>query len=148
MQQNVRLASLVAVVSLPGLSGSDWGVVDKLEEVLSIAGDDGQLLAVLAHGIELVGESCLELLTCDVRQLGFGDKRLGLRADKLLLENDDLGGVGLLVLQLRDLVGDLLLACMTVSLVRTARVANSRSRLGCTEASMLRMLLIVTRYWS
>jgi hypothetical protein len=103
---------------------------------------------VLAHGIELVGESCLELLTCDVRQLGFGDKRLGLSADKFLLENDDLGGIGLLVLQLRDLVGDLLLACMTVSLVRTARVANLRSRLGCTEASMLRMLLMVTRYWS
>jgi hypothetical protein len=41
MQHNVRLASLVAVVSLAGLSGSDRGVVDKLEEVLSIAGDDG-----------------------------------------------------------------------------------------------------------
>jgi hypothetical protein len=115
MHKNIRLASLVAVVCLAGLSGSDRSVVDELEKVLSVAGDDGQLLTVLAHSIELVGESCLELLSGNVRQLGLGHERLGLRADKLLLEYDDLGRVGLLVLQLRNLVGDLLLACMTVS---------------------------------
>ena len=110
---DLRLGGLVAVVGLAGLAGGDGGVVDELEQVLSVAGDDGELLAVLAHGIELVGEGGLELFTGDVGQLGLGDERLGLGADKLLLEYNNLGGVGLLVLQLGDLVGDLLLACKT-----------------------------------
>lgn len=78
--------------------------------MLSVAGDDGELLAVLAHGVKLVGEGGLELLAGDVGQLGLGDEGLGLSADKLLLEDYNLGGVGLLVLQLGNLVGDLLLA--------------------------------------
>lgn len=49
----------------------------------------------------------LELLTGDVGELGFGDKRLGLCADKLLLESDNLDRAGLLVLQLLDFVRDL-----------------------------------------
>jgi hypothetical protein len=65
---------------------------------------------VLAHGVKLVGEGGLELLAGDVGQLGLGDEGLGLSADKLLLEDYNLGGVGLLVLQLGNLVGDLLLA--------------------------------------
>ena len=105
-----RLASLVAVVSLTGFSRSNWCIVDKFEEVLSVASDDGQLLAVLAHGVELVSESCLELLTSDVGKLGFGDQRLGLGTYELLLKDNNLGGVGLLVLQLGNLVGDFLLA--------------------------------------
>ena len=110
-----RLASLVAVVSLTGFSRSNWCIVDKFEEVLSVASDDGQLLAVLAHGVELVSESCLELLTSNVGKLGFGDQRLGLGTYELLLKDNNLGGVGLLVLQLGNLVGDLLLAYTTVS---------------------------------
>jgi hypothetical protein len=42
--------------------------------------------------------------------LSFGDERLGLGADEFLLENDNARGVGVLVLQLGDLIGDLLLA--------------------------------------
>lgn len=49
----------------------------------------------------------LELLTGDVGELGFGDQRLGLCADKLLLESDNLDRAGLLVLQLLDFVRDL-----------------------------------------
>ena len=79
--------------------------------MLAEAGDDGELLAVLAEGVELVGEGGLQLLTGDVAELGFGDEGLGLRADKLLLEDDDLGAIRLLVLELGNLVGDLLLAC-------------------------------------
>lgn len=146
---NVRLASLVAIIGLAGLSRSDGGVIDQFKEVLSVAGDDSELLAVLTHGIKLVGESCLELLTGDVGKLGFGDKGFGLGADKLLLEDNNLRGVGLLVLQLSDLIGDLLLSCITVSLIQSGHnVHDLRSRLGWTEASMLRMLLMVTRYWS
>lgn len=117
-----RLASLVAVVSLTGFSRSNWCIVDKFEEVLSIASDDGQLLAVLAHGVELVSESCLELLTSDVGKLGFGDQRLGLGTYELLLKDNNLGGVGLLVLQLSNLVGDLLLAYTTVSVFLVAHM--------------------------
>jgi hypothetical protein len=105
------LGGLVAVVGLAGLAGGDRGVVDQLKEVLAVAGDDGHLLAVLAERIELVGEGGLQLLTGDVGELGLGDERLGLGTDKLLLEDDDLGAIGLLVLELSNLVGDLLLAC-------------------------------------
>ena len=105
------LAGLVAIVGVAGLARGDRGVVDKLEEVLAEASDDSELLAVLAEGIELVGEGSLQLLTGDVAELSLSDKRLGLGADELLLKNDDLRAVWLLVLELSDLVGDLLLAC-------------------------------------
>jgi hypothetical protein len=118
--------------------------------MLAVASNDGQLLAVLTQGIELVRESRLELLAGDVGELRFGDQGLSLSADELLLEHNNLGRVWLLVLQLCDLVGDLLLAYALFSMweVRSGALGYTRSRLGCTDASMLRMLLIVTRYWS
>ena len=78
--------------------------------MLSVTGNDGDFLAVLAESIELVGKSRLELLAGDVGKLGLCDERLGLCADEFLLENNDTGAVGLLVFELRDLVRDLLLA--------------------------------------
>jgi hypothetical protein len=108
---NDGLGGLVAVVGLASLTRGDRGVVNQLEEVLAVAGDDGHLLAVLAERIELVGEGGLQLLTGDVGELGLSDERFGLGTDKLLLEDDNLGAVGLLVLELSNLVGDLLLAC-------------------------------------
>jgi hypothetical protein len=79
--------------------------------VLAVAGDDGDLLAVLAESVELVLEGSLDLLAGDVGELRFGDQRLGLGADELLLKNDDARRLRVLVLELSDLVGDLLLAC-------------------------------------
>jgi hypothetical protein len=111
----VRLAGLVAVVSLAGFSRGDRVIVDELEEMLAVACNDSKLLAVLAHGIELVGESSLELLAGDVGKLSLGDEGLSLRTHEFLLENNNPRGVGLLVLQLGNLVGDLLLACERVS---------------------------------
>ena len=73
VQRYVRFAGLVAVVCLASLSWSNWGIINKLEQVLAVAGDDGQLLAMFAHRIKLVGESCLELLTGDVGKLGLGN---------------------------------------------------------------------------
>lgn len=105
------LGGLVTIVGIAGLTWGDWGVVDELEEVLSEAGNDGQLLAVLAKGIELVSVGSLELLTGDVGKLCLGDKRLSFSTDKLLLKDHDTWGVWLLVLELGNLVGDLLLAC-------------------------------------
>lgn len=105
---------------------------------------------MLAESIELVGEGSLELLAGDVGELGLGDEGLGLSTDKLLLEDDNLGAVGLLVLELGDLVRDLLLAWEIVrkGSVALAAGSDSRSLLGWTEASMLRIDLMVTRYWS
>jgi len=108
------LAGLVAVVCVASLAWSDRGVVDEFEEVLAEAGDDGELLAVLTERVELVSERGLELLAGDVGELGFGDEGLGFGTDELLLENDDPWAVRLLVLELGDLVGDLLLACITL----------------------------------
>lgn len=144
------LGGLVAIVGLASLAGSDGGVVDELEEVLAVAGNDGHLLAVLTKSIELVGEGSLQLLAGDVGKLSLSDEGLGLSTDKLLLEDNDLGAVGLLVLELGDLVGDLLLAweVLVSALTSEWKDASLRSLLGWTEASMLRMLLMVTRYWS
>lgn len=104
-------ASVVPIVGLAGLAGGHGGVIDQIEEMLAVAGDDSDLLAVLAEGIELVLECGLDLLTGDVGQLGLGDQGLGFGTDELLLQDDDARGVGILVLELGDLVGDLLLAC-------------------------------------
>ena len=60
------LGGIVAVVGVAGFAGSDGGVVDQVEEVLAVAGDDGDLLAVLAERIELVLEGGLDLLAGDV----------------------------------------------------------------------------------
>lgn len=105
------LAGIVAVVCLAGLAGSHWGVVNQVQKVLAVPGDDGDLFAVLAQSVELILEGGLDLLTGDVGQLGLSDKGLGLGADKLLLQNDNSGRVGILVFQLGNLISDLLLAC-------------------------------------
>jgi len=104
------LGSLVSVVGVAGLTWGDWGVVDELKEVLTVTGDDGKLLRVLTESVELVVESSLQLLAGDVGKLSLGDEGLGLGTDELLLKNDNLWGVWLLVLELSDLIGDLLLA--------------------------------------
>lgn len=59
--------------------------------MLAIAGDDGYLFAVLTESIKLVGVGGLDLFAGDVGELGLSDERLGLGADKLLLENDNFG---------------------------------------------------------
>lgn len=121
------LAGLVAVIGLTGLARGDRGVVNELEEVLAVAGNDGDLLAVLAESVKLVGVGSLDLLAGDVGELGLGDQRLGLGTDELLLKDNNLGRVGLLVLELGNLVGDLLLACGNV-LAWVAIVAGGGSK--------------------
>ena len=145
---DLRLASLVSVVCLSCLARGDWGVIDEFEEVLAESSNDGKLLRVLTESIELVVKGSLELLTGDVGKLGLCDKRFGLGTDELLLKNNDPWAVWLLVLELSDLVGDLLLALgeNQYCISRSFRKCDLRSLLGWTEASMLRMLLMVTRY--
>lgn len=109
---NDGLAGLVSIVGSPGLARGDGSVINQLQEVLAVAGNDGDLLAVLAQGIELIGVGSLDLFTSDVGKLGLSDEGLGLGTDQLLLQDNDSGRVGLLVLELSNLVGDLLLACL------------------------------------
>ena len=130
---NLRLASLIAVISFTGLSWSYWGIIDKFQEVLAKASNDGKLLAVLLKSVELISESCLELLTGDVGKLSFCYERLCLSTDKFLLENDNARAIRLLVLELSNLIGDLLLAYRARSLVRSLSVERRgflRSLLG------------------
>jgi hypothetical protein len=144
------LAGVVSVIGGASLTRSDRSVVNKIQQVLAVASDESNLLTVLAKGIELVLEGRLELLTRDVGQLSLRNEGLSLGANQFLFQDDDPRRVGVAVLELGDLIGDLLLACCGVSVRVAAKftVANLRSRLGWTEASMLRMLLMVTRYWS
>ena len=106
---NIRLASLVAIVRGAGLAGSHRSVVNELQQVLAVASNNSELLAVLTKSIKLVCESGLQLLTGNVGKLGLGNEGLGLSTDELLLKNNNPGRVGLLVLELGNLVGDLLL---------------------------------------
>ena len=55
-QRCLRFAGLVPVVRVAGFSWSDRGIVDQLQQVLSVTGDDGDFLAVLAESVELVGK--------------------------------------------------------------------------------------------
>lgn len=110
---NDSLAGIISIVGLAGFAGSDRSVVDQVQEVLAVAGNESNLLAVLTESVELVLEGGLELLTGDVGQLGLRDEGFGLGTDQLLFEDNDARRVWLLVLELGDFVGDLLLAYMT-----------------------------------
>ena len=65
---------------------------------------------MLTKSIELVGERSLELFTRDIGKLSLCDERLGFGTDELLLEDNNAGAVRLLVFELSNLVGNLLLA--------------------------------------
>lgn len=105
-----RFAGIVAVIWHSCLARSNGRVIDQLEQMLAVASHSSDLLAMLLERIKLVREGRLQLLTRDIAQLGLSNKRLRLCPDELLLEHDDARRVGLLILQLRDLVGDLRLA--------------------------------------
>ena len=115
--QNVRLGCLVSVVSIASLAGSDRGIIDELEEVLAEASNNGNLLGVLTESIELVSECGLQLLAGDVGELCLGNERFSLSTNKLLLKDNNFGAVGLLVLELSNLIGNLLLALKLSALI-------------------------------
>jgi hypothetical protein len=145
--------SLISVVGLSRLAGSDGRVVNELEQVFTVAGNDGDLFRVLSKSVELVRVGCLDLLAGNVGELSLGNEGLGFGADKLLLQDNNLGRVGLLVLELSNLIRDLLFAWCALAWVNFNTFGGNgccglRSRLGWTEASMLRMLFMVIRYWS
>lgn len=77
--------------------------------MLAVACNDSKLLAMLTQSIKLICESSLKLLARNVGQLSLGDEGLGLGTDEFLLQDNNLGRVGFLVLELCNLVRDLLL---------------------------------------
>lgn len=91
---------------------------------------------MLTESIELVGERRLELLARDVGKLSFGDQRLRLGADKLLLENDDTRAVGFFVFELRNLIGDLLLAYFNPLSAHVPLVSNTANTYGLCSAGL------------
>jgi hypothetical protein len=107
---------LGVVVSWALLAGYDRRVVEQVDELSGLCREQDLLLGSLDHGggVDVVG--FFELLAGDVGQLGLGDERLGFGADEFLLEGDELGGFGLFVLQLLDLVLDLYFVSCTARL--------------------------------
>ena len=144
---HLRFAGLVTVVSIPSFAWSNRCVIHQFKEMLSVACNDCQLFTVLAQGVKLICEGGLEFLASDVGKLRFSNEGFGFGTDEFLLKHNDLGRIGFLVLELGDLIGDFLLACyLSASYSTYDDGPNSRSRLGWTDASILRMLLIVTLY--
>lgn len=95
---------LRAVVCGTFLSGNNGGIVEEIDELSCLGGEQDLLLGALNDGCSVKIVSFLELLSGDVGELGFGDERLCLSADKLLLKGDELRGFGLFVFELLDLI--------------------------------------------
>jgi hypothetical protein len=95
------------VVGWTLLARHNGRIVEQVDKLSRLCREQDLLLGSLDDGGGVDVVSLLELLASDVGQLSLGDERLGFGADELLLESDELGGLGLLVLQLLDLVLDL-----------------------------------------
>lgn len=106
------------------VSGNYGSVINEVEQLSCVLGQEDLLLGTLndSSGMEVV--CLLELLTGNVGELGFGDERLSLCADKLLLESDNLDRTGLLVLQLLDFIRDLEVR-VSMFVRRTRRVKHT-----------------------
>jgi hypothetical protein len=115
------------------ISRNDGSVVNEVEQLSCVLGQHDLLLGALddSGGVKVIG--LLELLAGDVGKLSLGDERLGLCADKLLLEGDDLDRAGLLVLELLDFIGNL---NSSISM-QACRVIVCRTDLGLLIARWL-----------
>lgn len=82
------------------------------------------------RGVQVVG--FFEFLAGNVRKLGFGYQALGFGADQLLLQRDELGGFGLFVLELLDLVLDL-------RETSSSAISPSRPMINMTKTNLLLM---------
>jgi len=107
------------------LAGHDGRVVEQVDELAGLSREQDLLLGALNDGcgVDVVG--FFELLARDVGELGFGDERLGLGADELLFEGDELGRFGLFVLEFLDLVLDLLIVSLAYGFVKLTGLRKS-----------------------
>ena len=78
---NDGFAGVVAVIGGARLARRHRSVIDEIEEMFSVTGNDGSLLTVFTESVELICVRGFELLSSNVGQLGFGDKRLRLCAN-------------------------------------------------------------------
>jgi hypothetical protein len=108
---------LGVVVGWALLAGHNGRVVEQVDELSRLGREQDLLLGSLDHGggVDVVG--FFELLAGDVGELSLGDERLGFGADEFLLEGDELGGLGLFVLQFLDLILDLDVVSCTARLL-------------------------------
>ena len=106
----LRFAGFISIVSFTSLAGCDGCVVDKLQKMFAKPSNDCEFLGMLSESIKLVGKGSLELFASDIGELSLGNQGFCFSSNKFLLKNNDAGAVGLLVFELCDLVGDLLLA--------------------------------------
>ncbi|KAH9822052.1 MFS transporter prlL [Teratosphaeria destructans] len=99
------LAGLLALCECRALLTRDnWSIVEHVEESSRVFGEDDLLLGTFddRRGMRVV--CLLELLAGNVGELGFGDQGLSLGTNELLLKSDQFGRLGLLVLQLLNLI--------------------------------------------
>lgn len=78
--------------------------------MLSVAGDDRYLFAVLSQGVKLERKGRLELLPRRVRKLCGRDKSLGFGPDQFLFQHRETNRCRVFVLEMGDLIDDLLSA--------------------------------------
>ena len=83
---DLRFTRIVRVICGLTLSRHDWSIVDQLEQMLPISCNDGQLLPIFAHSLELVVEAALDLLARDRHELYFCRYRFCFDTDELLLK--------------------------------------------------------------
>jgi hypothetical protein len=89
------------------LAWHDWRVVQQVEQLLGLPGEEGLLFAALEDRCQVDGVGLAEFFAGYVRELGFGDERFGLGPDKLLLERGNLCAGRFLVFEFLEFVGDL-----------------------------------------
>lgn len=141
--------SLCGIVSGAFFTRHNGGVVEHVDELTRLGGEEDLLLGALddGGGVEVV--CFLEFLAGDVCELCFGHEGLGFGADELLLERDELCGLWLLVLELLDLVLDLCAVMSALSQKKCVSAGVSTFclcvRLGCTELSVLRICFKTVR---
>ena len=107
------------------LAGHDRRVVEQVDQLAGLGREQDLLLGALndGGGVDVVG--FFEFLARDVGELGFGDEGLGFGADELLLEGDELGGFGLFVFELLDLVLDLWTLSLAYGFVKLTGLRKS-----------------------
>lgn len=102
------LLQLIAVgEGLSLFSRYDRCVVEQVDDMTSLLGQNDLLLRPLDNGCGVDIVCFLELLACDICELCFGYQRLSFGSDKFLLKNGQLGGFWFLVFEFLDFILDL-----------------------------------------
>ena len=86
---------------------NDWSVIEEIENATGMPGEESLLLGPLDDGGEVQVIGFFELLTGDVGELSFSDKRLRFRPNEFLLQLDNLRVGWFFVLELLNFIRNL-----------------------------------------